>query len=85
MSLTHAAEDSQKTNSNGDDPVLRTSTLRDFLPELSDSELNDVGETLNKYYAVVLRVYERLRQENSEIIDELMKNRRMKGKVDSLK
>lgn len=84
MSLTQPAQDPQTTDSHGEGPALLAPTVRDFFPELSDSELNEVGETLNEYYAVVLRVYGRLRQENPDIIDELMKNRRMEGKVDSL-
>jgi hypothetical protein len=85
MSLTHAARDPQTTNSHGDGPAIQAAKVRDLFPDLSDSELREIGETLNRYYAVVLRVYGRLRQENPEIIDELMKNRRMEGKVDSLK
>ena len=85
MSSTHAAQDPQTTDSQRDTPALQAPELRDPFPGGSDGEVSQVDELLNGYYAVVLRVYQRLKQENPEIIDELMKNRRMKGKVDSLK
>jgi hypothetical protein len=85
MSLTHPAQDPRTPDSQGDNAAPQAPELHALFPGGSDDELNQVDEFLNGYYAVVLRVYQRLKQENSEIIDELMKNRRMKGKVDSLK
>jgi hypothetical protein len=82
MSLTHAAQEPRTTDSQDGAPAFQAP---DPFPRCSDGELNQVDESLSGYYAVVLRVYQRLKQENPEIIDELMKNRRMEGKVDSSK
>ena len=63
------------------DEALRR--LRGLFPELSEDEFKDVAETLNRYCSTVWRIYERLKQEHPEVIDELMRNRTMKAKVDS--
>jgi len=63
----------------------RRKRLRALFPNLSDHELNEVAETLDGYCAVVWRIYERLKRERPEVIDELMRNCRMEGKVDSSK
>jgi hypothetical protein len=60
-------------------------TLRDLFPNVSDRELEEIGETLHGHCAVVWRIYERLEREHPEIIDDLMKSSSMKGKVDSSK
>lgn len=59
--------------------------LQSLFPGLSDGDLNHMGETLGAYCATVWRIYERLKREHPEIIDELMRTRTMKGKVDSSK
>jgi hypothetical protein len=58
-------------------------TLRALFPKLSDEELKRVADTLYGYCRTVLSIYERLKRDQPEVIDELMRNRRMKGKVDS--
>jgi len=63
----------------------RRDKLKVLFPSLSDDELNEVVETLDGYCAVVWRIYERLKRERPEVIDELMRNRRMEAKVDSSK
>ena len=85
MSLTHPAQDPRTPDSQGDTAAPQAPELHALFPGGSDDELNQVDELLNGYYAVVLRVHARLRQEQPEIIDEFMKNRRMEGKVDSSK
>jgi hypothetical protein len=85
MSLAHAAQDPKATKPLGGVSALKPFKLGELFPGLSAAELNEVAETLNGYYGVVFRIYQRLSDERPEIIDELMKNRRMKGKVDSLK
>lgn len=57
--------------------------LRALFAELPDDELQLVEETLCSYCATAWRIYERLEREHPELIDELMKARTMKGKVDS--
>lgn len=59
--------------------------LRALFPTVSDKQLSEIEETLDAYCAIVWRVYERLERERPETIDELMRNRRIKGKVDSSK
>ncbi len=60
-----------------------TKNLRELFPGLPENEVQDIAETLHSYCAIVWRMYERLSRECPELIDELMRNRRMKGKVDS--
>ena len=57
--------------------------LRDLFPEQTDEQIERIAEFLHGYCAVVWRIYERLEREHPEIIDELLKARSMKGKVDS--
>ena len=57
--------------------------LSNLFPGLSDSDLGDVAETFYGYCAIVWSIYERLKRERPEVIDELMRSRTMKGKVDS--
>ena len=63
--------------------IEKATTLRALFPKLSDDELNRVAGTLYAYCRTVLSIYERLKREHPEVIDELMRNRRMIGKVDS--
>jgi hypothetical protein len=60
-------------------------TLRDLFPGMTDERIGEIAEALHGYCAVVWRIYERLEREHPEIIDDLMKTRSMKGKVDSSK
>jgi hypothetical protein len=60
-------------------------TLRDLFPNVSDRELEEIGEILHGYCAIVWRIYERLEREHPEVVDELMKNRSINLKVDSSK
>jgi hypothetical protein len=57
--------------------------LHDLFPNLSDRELEEIADVLHQYCTIVWRIYERLEQEQPEVIDGLMKNRSMKTKVDS--
>jgi hypothetical protein len=58
-------------------------TLRDLFPDQSEEQIERIGEFLHGYCAVVWRIYERLEREHPEVIDELLKARSMKIKVDS--
>jgi hypothetical protein len=58
-------------------------TLHDLFPDMCDKQINEIAETLHGYCAVVWRIYERLERDHPEIIDDLMKTRSMKIKVDS--
>jgi hypothetical protein len=57
--------------------------LRSLFPHLWDDQLQSVEETLRAYCTTSWRIFERLEREHPELIDELMKARRMKVKVDS--
>ena len=48
----------EKSNSNIDPQ------LRELYPHLSDEELRESEENLNRYLNVVLRIYERIKTEN---------------------
>lgn len=39
-------------------------SLRELYPDASDAELEAIGETLDRYLAVVARIYERARAES---------------------
>jgi len=58
-------------------------TLPGLFPDLNDQQINDVAEILHSYCATVWRIYERLEREHPEVIDDLMRTRSMKAKVDS--
>ncbi|HEY6763220.1 MAG TPA: hypothetical protein VI386_00485 [Candidatus Sulfotelmatobacter sp.] len=60
-------------------------TLPVLFPDLNEQQINDVAETLHGYCTTVWRIYERLEREHPEVIDDLMRNRSMKAKVDSSK
>lgn len=62
-----------------------THALRTLFPILSEGQLSDVAEVLDGYCEIAWRIYERLEREQPEAIDELMRNRRMRLKVDSSK
>jgi hypothetical protein len=57
--------------------------LKTLFPNLPDDELLEVEETLRSYCVTAWRIYERLERECPEVIDELLKDRTMKVKVDS--
>jgi hypothetical protein len=63
--------------------VSLTTSLHELFPKLSDEELKSVASTLNNYCATVLRIYERIKREQPNVIDELMQSRTIKTKVDS--
>jgi hypothetical protein len=58
-------------------------TLHDLFPDTSDEQINEIAEILHGYCSTVWRIYERLEREHPEVIDDLMKTRSMKPKVDS--
>jgi hypothetical protein len=60
-------------------------TLPELFPNMSDEQINEIAETLQGYCSTVWRIYERLERERPEVIDDLMKTRTMKAKVDSSK
>jgi len=57
--------------------------LQHLFPRLRDDQLKDVAETLHGYSTIAWRIYQRLLREQPEVIDELMRRRSIKGKVDS--
>jgi len=63
--------------------MSKRATLNDLFPDANDEEINEVAEILHGYCAVVWRIYERLERERPDVIDGLMKNSNIKGKVDS--
>jgi hypothetical protein len=58
-------------------------SLHDLFPDLSEQEISEIADILHGYCAVVRRIYDRMERERPEVIDDLMKNRSMKAKVDS--
>ncbi len=58
-------------------------TLRDLFPDQSEEQIDRIGEFLHGYCTAVWRIFERLEREEPEAIDELIRARNMKGKVDS--
>jgi hypothetical protein len=58
-------------------------TLPDLFPNMSDQQINEIAGVLHGYCSTVWRIYERLEREHPEVIDDLMKTRTMKAKVDS--
>ncbi len=58
-------------------------TLRDLFSEFTEEQLSQVAEVLDGYFEVSWRIYERLGRERPEIIDDLVRSRKMKAKVDS--
>ena len=60
-------------------------TLPDLFPNMSEQQINEIAEILHGYCLTVWRIYERLERERPEVIDDLIKTRNMKAKVDSSK
>jgi hypothetical protein len=60
-------------------------SLRDLFPDLNEQQISEIAEILHGYCAVIGRIYERLEREHPEVIDDLLKIRTMKAKVDSSK
>jgi hypothetical protein len=60
-------------------------TFPDLFPSVTDEEINEIADVVHGYCAVVWRIYERLEREHPEVIDDLIKTRNMKAKVDSSK
>lgn len=60
-------------------------TMPDLFPNASDQQGNEIAEILHGYCSTVWRIYERLEREHPQVIDDLIKTRNMKAKVDSSK
>ena len=58
-------------------------TLRDLFPGETEEQIERIADFLHGYCTTIWRIYERPELEHPEVIDALMKNRSMKGKVDS--
>jgi hypothetical protein len=58
-------------------------TLRELFPDQSEEQIDRIAEFLHSYCAAVWRIFERLEREEPDVIDELIRARSMKGKVDS--
>jgi hypothetical protein len=44
-------------------------TIKELYPELDDAQLSEAEENLRAYFAVVWRIYSRLKREQPEIFD----------------
>jgi len=60
-------------------------TLTDLFPNVSEQQIDEIADILHGYCSTVWRIYERLEREHPEVIDDLIKTRTMKAKVDSSK
>ena len=65
------------------EPKSSDDLLHSLFPDISEAEFLALRETLPGLYRTMWRIYERLLRERPEVIDELLKNRNSKGKVDS--
>jgi hypothetical protein len=65
-----------------DNKNKRVALVRLF-PGLAEDQLKAVEDTIDGYCTTVWRIYERLERERPGLIDELMRNRSIKGRVDS--
>jgi len=65
------------------EPEKREPSLRALFPGASEVQLNEIEQTLHAYCAIVWRIYERLEREQPGTIDGLVRNSRIKEKVDS--
>jgi hypothetical protein len=83
--LSHGEQSAGAPQTNVNEVSGQAEKLRALFPHLPADQLNDVAETLHGHCAIAWRIYERLQREHPEVIDELMRNRTMKGKVDSSK
>ena len=63
----------------------KRTTLPDLFPGMTDDEINEIAEILHGYCSTVWRIFERLEREHPGVIDDLIKTRNMKAKVDSSK
>jgi hypothetical protein len=63
--------------------MISCMSKRIALSDQSEEQIEGVAEFLHNYCSAVWRIYERLEREHPEVIDELMKTRNMKAKVDS--
>jgi len=57
--------------------------LRELFPKQPEEQIERIAEFLHGYCFAVQRICERLEREHPDVIDDLMKARSMKGKVDS--
>ncbi len=67
----------------GGDNKNKKVALARLFPGLAEDQLNEVEETIEGYCTTVWCIYERIERERPGLIDELMRNRSIKGKVDS--
>jgi hypothetical protein len=63
----------------------KRATLQDLFPDASVEQIKEIADILHGHCAVVWRIYERLEREHPEVIDDLIRTRSMKAKVDSSK
>lgn len=66
-------------------PAKAVVTLRTLFGDVSADHLREIEETLHAFCSTAWRIYERLERERPEVIDEVIQNRRINAKVDSLK
>lgn len=86
LNLPYAAHNSRLSWNRGTGMISsmpKQVTLRDLFPDESEQQIERIGEFLHGYCSSLWRIFERLEREHPEVIDELMKARSMKGKVDS--
>lgn len=58
-------------------------TLADISVDLTEEERRAFEHKFHRYCAIVLCIYERLERQRPDLIDELLRNRSMKTKVNS--
>ena len=51
-----------------------TLTIRDLYPHLTEKELEDAKDNLDRYLALVLRIFERMEVETNPQVDQLTPN-----------
>jgi hypothetical protein len=54
-------------------------SIRKLFPNLPEKELEEVREVFDDYLSVIWRIYERLEQENPEILDKLIEEKRKRA------
>ena len=65
--------------------MAEKTTLHELFPDAGEEKVDEIAELLHGYCDVVWRIYERLEREHPKVIDDLMRSRNMKAKVDSPK
>ncbi len=59
--------------------------LRFLFPTIPLKELMEIEEVFSVHCAIVQRIHQRLEREQPEVIDEMIRSRRIETKVDSSK